>query len=213
MTAVYIFATVFGVGVFVVDFFLMMSSGGDEADSSDTGHSGSESDDSSADSDGDDSSGDHHGHVEHNGSVITHQQVSSKGNVILKMLGFFRNAVYFCVGFGPAGWLADSVFNERFSFLWAIGVGFIVVGIASLFRRIRREKLDSSIEDAELLLEKAIVLVSVGPNKMGKVRIAHGGLNIDRYAIAKSDIDEFYVGEEVRVCEIKDEFVIIEPTI
>lgn len=207
MTALYIFATVFGLGVIVVDFFMMMSAGGDDVG----GHS-HDSGDSDSTEGGDDSDGHHHSAHDHQGSVIAHQR-PSKENVLLKTLGMLRNAVYFCVGFGPAGWLAESVFNERFSFLWAVGVGIIVAFIAALFSRIRRDKLDSSINDAELLLEKAVVLVSLGPHKMGKVRIAHGGMNIDRYAIAKSEIDEFYVGEEVRVCEVNDEFVTVEPTI
>lgn len=207
MTALYIFATVFGLGVIVVDFFMMMSAGGDDVG----GHS-HDSGDSDSTEGGDDSDGHHHSAHDHQGSVIAHQR-PSKENVLLKTLGMLRNAVYFSVGFGPTGWLAESVFNERFSFLWAVGVGIIVAFIAALFSRIRRDKLDSSINDAELLLEKAVVLVSLGPHKMGKVRIAHGGMNIDRYAIAKSEIDEFYVGEEVRVCEVNDEFVTVEPTI
>lgn len=202
MTALYIFSTVFGIGVIIADFFLMMSSEGDDfSDSHD-------SDDSASTEDGEYST---HAH-EHQGSVIAHQK-QTKESILLRTLGMMRNAVYFCAGFGPAGWLAESVFHEKFSFLWAAGVGFIVVMIASLFRRIRRDKLDSSVNDSELLLEKAVVLVSLGPNKMGKVRIAHGGMYVDRYAVAKSEIDEFYVGEEVRVCEVTDGYVVVEPTI
>jgi hypothetical protein len=220
MTALYIFATVFGLGVVLVDFFMMMSSGGSSDDSGSHGSDGdghghddgSSHDDASAD-DGShhgDQHGHHHGHHP-DGSVVGHQK--HRGGFLLKTLGMFRHAIYFCVGFGPFGLFAKLVDNSSFAFLWALMGGIVVSVIAGLFRRIQKDKLDSSINESELLLEKATVLVSMAPGKMGKVRIAHGGMNIDRYAVAKNMMDEFKAGDEAVVSEIRDDYVIIEPTI
>jgi hypothetical protein len=213
MTALYIFATVFGLGVVLVDFFMMMSSGsGDEAGSYDVDGEGHGHDDSSSQHDSSSDDASHHGHHPE-GSVVGHQRYAQRGGYLLKTLGFFRNVIYFCVGFGPVGLFAQFVDHSSFALIWAIGAGLVISFVAALFRRIQSDKLDSSINDSELLLEKATVLVSIGPGKMGKVRITHGGMNIDRFAMAKNNIDEFQAGDEAIVSEIRDEYVIIEPTI
>jgi hypothetical protein len=198
MTALYIFATVFGLGVLLVDMFMMMSSAGDVGGSEGEGNG---HDDSSGESSQD----------SHQGSVVGHQR--HRGGILLKTLGMFRHAIYFCVGFGPVGLFARFVDQSQLAFLWALGAGLVVSVVAALFRRIQTDKLDSSINDSELLLERATVLVSIGPGKMGKVRIAHGGMNIDRYAIAKNSIDEFQAGDDAVVSEVREDYVIIEPTI
>ncbi len=206
MTALYIFATVFGLGIVVVDFFMMLSSSGGGDDTAfDSGDGGDVS--------SDDSGHQHHPTSHPDGSVVGHQRFAPRGGFLLKTIGMFRHVIYFCVGFGPIGLFAHVVEETPFAIIWALGAGVIVSAIAALFRSIQSDKLDSTVNESSLLLEKATVLVSVGKGKMGKVRVVHGGMNIDRFAMTKNDMDEFQAGEEAVISEIHDDYVIIEPSI
>ena len=117
----------------------------------------------------------------------------------------------FVMPFGPTGLFAQWIGDN--DFIWAVSMGLIVMVIAYTFRKLQANKLDSTINDADLLMEKGKVLVTIDPGKIGKVRIYFGGMNIDRYAKGKNETDEFNVGDDIQVHEVRNDIVIIEHAI
>ncbi|MFW5760500.1 MAG: hypothetical protein ACOCXH_05930, partial [Cyclobacteriaceae bacterium] len=111
----------------------------------------------------------------------------------------------------PIGLFAEL--TDQSAPLWAVFVGIVVAAIAAFFRRFQSDKLDSSIKDAELLMEQGQVLVSILPGQMGRVRIRFGGMNIDRFARGKNPGDAFKVGDTVQVHEVREDIVIVEHAI
>jgi len=212
MIAIYIFATVFGLGVLLVDMFMMFtgSVGGDD-------HGGGGDHDGGGDDGGGDDAGATevidaaHASVHPEGSYVSHHQSSRRGTFILRTLGIFRHFIYFCIGFGPIGLYAEA--THQSAPLLAVAVGIVVALIAAAFRRFQSDKLDSTVKDAELLMEQGKVLVSINPGQMGKVRIHFGGMNIDRFARAKNSTDAFKVGDKIQVHEVKEDIVVVEHAI
>ena len=216
MIAVYIFATVFGLGVLMVDMVMMFTgSAGSDEDGGGAGDDASTGDDGG----GDDGVGAEdatvtdavdaaHASAHHEGSYVSHQRNFRRGGFILRTLGIFRHFIYFCIGFGPIGLFAELTGQP--APLWAVFVGIVTAAIAAFFRRFQSDKLDSSVKDAELLMEQGKVLVSILPGQMGRVRIRFGGMNIDRFARGKNPGDAFKVGDTVQVHEVRKDIVIVE---
>jgi len=213
MITIYIFATVFGLGVLLVDMFMMFtgSVGGDD-------HGGGGDHDGGADDGGNDAGATDvidaaHAHTaaHHDGSYVSHHQSSRRGTFILRTLGIFRHFIYFCIGFGPIGLYAEA--TNQSAPLLAVAVGIFVALIAAAFRRFQSDKLDSTVKDAELLMEQGKVLVSINPGQMGRVRIRFGGMNIDRFARGKNPTDAFKVGDKIQVHEVRDDIVVVEHAI
>lgn len=181
----YIFTTVFGVGVTLLDMIGIV------------GHLASESQtsDHAAHSDTDNS---HDG-----GSHIT----------VLSTLYYLRIFVYFSLGFGPLGWMAELTGRSPLSaLLWALAGGMASAVVANAVFKFQRKDLDSSIKVEDLFLGKARVIVPITGGSMGKVRIALGQSVTERYAMAEDAHESFPTDTEVEVVRVTDDCVYVRRT-
>ncbi|MBN2535808.1 MAG: hypothetical protein JXB88_23210 [Spirochaetales bacterium] len=144
-----------------------------------------------------------------NQSIVAHDY-SPKKNVLLKVLTVMRNLVYFCFGFGPVGWFTLGTGSSGIvSLAWAVPVGILTLAGARLLKRIQRKKLDSQVQESELLMEMAEVLVTIEKGQLGKVRILYSDTFVDRYAKAQDPGQRYAAGTKVRVVNITDEYVFV----
>ena len=91
MTTLYIFTTVFGIGIIIIDLFMTLSGSSDEGTESDSGDAEEGySDDISSD----DAIEMVRQSVDQNGSVISHHKKLKMDGVLMKMLGGFRHALW-----------------------------------------------------------------------------------------------------------------------
>ncbi len=181
LIGLYWFAAILGVGVVLIDMLGLLGDDGDGADGGDAG-----------DGDGADDSG-------------------GGGSSVLSVLRFMRIFIYFCVGFGPFG-LASQAFGSStlVSLLWALGAGAASAFLARLFFRFQRTDLDSSLQEEELLFEKATVIVPIPKGGgMGKVRVRVGQLVAERYAISENSEESFGLDEIVSVARVTDDCVYV----
>lgn len=126
------------------------------------------------------------------------------------MLTYLRLLVYFCLGFGPTGWVGMATGRSPLLSLGlAIPVGLAAVFLAQAFFRFQRRDTDSQIGREELLTAEATVVVPLDHDTMGKVRIK-SGLNVtDRFALAEEPGKQFAKGEPVRIVRVTDECVYV----
>lgn len=228
LLSVYIGATVFGVGITLIDLFgLLGSHDGDHAGEDSGGHvedgalaegdlgdhdGGSEpADDDAAPGEAHDSEALEHGGeaLEHDGSLAGHDRPERRSPV-LGILSFLRNIIYFCLGFGPVGWFAVATGNSLLtSLLWSAPSVGALFGTRALRKFMRRE-LDSAVKSSELLMEKGEVTVSIGAGELGRVRIKLGEIYVDRFARAATPQTAIHVGTQVRVTDVGDDCVYVE---
>ena len=186
LIGLYWFAALLGVGVVVIDMLGLL---GDDGDGGDAGDAGDAAD---GDGEGADDSG---------GGV----------SAVLSILRFMRVFIYFCVGFGPFG-LAAYAFGSSslVSLLWALGAGAASAFLARLFFRFQRSDLDSSLQEEELLFEKATVIVPIpAGGGMGKVRVRVGQLVAERYAVSENSEESFGLDDIVSVARVTDDCVYV----
>ena len=199
LLSLYIAATVFGVGVTALDLIGLIGDQDTEGDDGD-----------GDDSDGGETDADEGGAGEVQSSVAGHD-TRQRRNPVLRILSALRNLVYFALGFGPTGWFALGTGETiAASLIWGGGVGLVVVAGARILRRVLRSELSSEIQESDLLMETGTVLVTVNPNKLGRVRVHVGEAFVDRYARSRSDLP-ISPGTAVRVVDIGDDCVFIEP--
>ena len=213
----YVAATVFGAGVTLIDMLGML---GDH--SSDHGDGHDTAADETGGMDGHDSGGDDHAGGNHDDSLVDHSgdtgrsslvlhDQRERGNVVFGIIQAARNLVYFSLGFGPVGLYAVLTgLGTAGSLIWSVPFGAVTLVGTRALRRLLSKKLDSQLQDAELLMEKGIVLVTIGENQMGKVRLTIGGTYADRFARAKDPTSILPVGTGIRVVDVTDECVIVE---
>lgn len=232
LLSVYIGATVFGVGITLVDLFGLLgehtgahdggheAAGGHEAEAAaghdvahfDAHEGGGMSHDAVIDGhhDGGESP-DQGAHAEHGGSVAGHDRPRAERSFLLGLLTFLRNLIYFCLGFGPVGWFALATSNSlTTSFLWSVPVGAAALVGTRALRRFMRRELNSEISTDELLFERGVVTVSIAAGEMGKVRVKLGEVYVERYARAASPEATIRVGTPIRVTEVGDDCVYVE---
>ena len=132
------------------------------------------------------------------------------GSPVLSFLRWARTLVYFCLGFGPFG-LAAGAFGSGFGgrLAWSLAGGAATAVLARLFFRFQRTRLDSSLQDEELLLEPATVIVAIAAGGMGKVRVHFGQSVAERYARAEQSDQEFAVDDRVIVSQVTDQCVYV----
>ena len=195
MQGLFWFAAVFGVGVTVIDLLGLLG-GGSAGDSGDAGGAADSGDtavgglNGSSDSSG---TGDH-----------------GAGAPVLSFLRVARILVYFCLGFGPLG-LAATAFGSGTagSLAWALAGGMSSATLAHLFFRFQRTKLDSSVQDEELLMEPATVIVPIADGGMGKVRVHFGQTVAERYACAEHPDERFAVDDRVIISQVTEPCVYV----
>lgn len=203
---IFIAATVFSAGVVLLDLLGVL--GGHEGDAGhidgDTAlaldHAEDGGDGNDAGDTGNDDGADHDHAYMHAGHAAP----------ILSVLTYLRLLVYFCLGFGPTGWVGmASGWSPLLSLALAAPVGLAAVLLAQAFFRFQRRDTDSQIAREELLIAEATVVVPLDHDTMGKVRIK-SGLNVtDRFALAAEPGKQFAKGEPVRIVRVTDECVYV----
>jgi len=132
------------------------------------------------------------------------------GSPVLSILAYLRMLVYFCLGFGPTGWAAlISGRSPLLSLVIAIPVGVLSTLLAQAFFRIQRSDTDSTLARRDLRFKEATVIVPLGHQDMGKVRIKVGMSVTEQYALAALPDEQFRRGDLVRVVEISDDCVYV----
>jgi hypothetical protein len=178
----YLFMTVFSVGVIAVDMLGLFGTGESE---SDTG----------------DASADH--------TSADHTSAGAAGS-LLSMLRYVRIGTYFALGVGPVGlvaeWTGASVLG---SLAWAVPGGVISAYLARLFFRFQQHDVNSQVLESELLLERAQIIVPLSSTNMGKVRIKMGQLVMERYALAEDEWETFTVDDQAEIVRVTDECVYV----
>lgn len=160
----------------------------------------------------------HHGgtpaHVEHGAEPDQGRAVVTRGgpNVapVLSVLAYLRLLVYFCLGFGPAGWasLAGGQ-GPLVSLAIAVPFGLAMVFVARAFFRFQRRDTGVVLPEADLLREQATVIVPLDDHTMGKVRVKAGMTVTDLYARAADPGSSYNREDVVRIVRINDECVYV----
>jgi membrane protein implicated in regulation of membrane protease activity len=187
----YLFMTVFSVGVMAVDMLGLFGTGESDSDTSDLSADDASADDASAD----------------------HTSAGAAGP-LLSILRYLRIGTYFALGFGPVGlvaeWTGASVLG---SLAWAVPGGVISAYLARLFFRFQQRDVNSQVRESELLLERAQVIVPLSNTNMGKVRIKMGQLVMERYALAEDEWETFTVDDQAEIVRVTDECVYVRRAI
>jgi membrane protein implicated in regulation of membrane protease activity len=182
LDGLYFFATVFGVGVTAVDMLGILGNGGHHAH-------GAQGD---------------HGHVAHDG-------VHHGAHVpLLSILRYLRMGVYFALGFGPLGLIAETTgVGVLGSLAWAVLGGIAATLLARAFFRFQQQDMDSSVRDEELLFERARVIASISGKNMGKVRVKLGQAVVERYALAEDAGEAFRTNDVVEIVRVEEDCVYV----
>lgn len=221
----YIAATIFAGGVVLLDMFGLLGHHSDAGQDAGpvTGHLGDGShngadlghgDVGHADAghlDGSHTAADHsagdqgHGHS-HEGSDQAHAAAAP----VISALTYLRLLVYFCLGFGPVGWVAMSSGRTALvSLILAAPVGIAAVFLAQAFFRFQRKDTDSSVSSDELVARDATVIVPLDATNMGKVRVKIGMNVEDLFALAADPGRRYDKGDPVRIARVTDECVYV----
>jgi len=147
-----------------------------------------------------------HGHT----AGHIHDIDATGGHRVLRALAYLRMTVYFCLGFGPTGWMAlASGRNPLSSLVLAVGVGVVALFLAQAFFRFQRSSTDSSLHASDLLRAEATVTIPLSHETMGRVRI-HLGMNVtEQYALAAHADHSFQRGDTVEIVRVTDECVYV----
>jgi membrane protein implicated in regulation of membrane protease activity len=182
LQGLYLFATIVGIGVTAVDMLGILGDG--------TEHGGG-------------NGGDHDGVAHEGGPHGSHAPLVS-------MVRYLRMAVYFSLGFGPLGLVAQATGSAGMgSLLWAVPGGMAAAWLARAFFRFQQRDLDSTVRDEDLLFERARVIVPLSRTVMGKVRVKLGQAIVERYALAEDDEDSFRTDEVVEIVRVEDDCVYV----
>lgn len=215
----FVATTIFAIGIIALDFIGVLGGhesahgdevgdlhfGGDVHDfdvSLDDGGQGL--DDAGLDLDGDagDLDGDH-------GAI--HDHVNGHASPVLSILAYLRMFVYFCLGFGPAGWVAMATGRGALvALIVGSAVGVIATLAAQSIFRFQRSTTDSSLAQKELQFQEATVIVPLSHDTMGKVRTKIGMAVTERYALAARADARFGRGETVRIVRLGEDCVYVD---
>ncbi len=136
--------------------------------------------------------------------------VAGEVSPLLSILRYLRIGVYFCVGFGPLGIVAEFLGTSMLgSLAWAIAGGVASAALARLVFRLQHHDVDSSIREADLLLERARVIVPLSHSAMGKVRVQMGQVIVERYALAEEIWETFRTDDLVEIVRVTDDCVYV----
>lgn len=182
----YLFTTVFSVGVMAVDMLGLFGAGESDSNADDLSADDASADDTSAGASG----------------------------PLLSILRYLRIGIYFALGFGPVGLVAEWTGASALgSLVWAAPGGVMSAYLARLFFRFQQRDVDSQVRETELLLERAQVIVPLSNTNMGKVRIKMGQLVLERYALAEDEWETFNTDDQAEIVRVTDECVYIRRAI
>lgn len=214
LTQFFIGATIFSVGVVALDFLGIF--GDHEDGQGDDGDDGGGADfhtgDAGADASGDSSDLDS-AHDFGDGQEGSHMAGHLDGHAapVLSILAYLRMAVYFCLGFGPTGWVGLATGRSPLIALaLAVPMGILATVAAQVFFRFQRSNTDSTVARVDLVNEAATVIVSLTHTDMGKVRVQVGMSVMEQYALAARPDTAFQKGETVRIVRITPECVYVD---
>lgn len=209
LNGVYIGCTLFSVTITLLDFLGFL--GGSEDSDGAGGDTGGDTADDGADSGSTRFDTELPGDEALAGKA-SHESVPHTGKVaVLSVLSYLRSLVYFCLGFGPTGWVAIAMGNSAVqSLIWAAPAGVAAFALAHAFFRFQRTDTDSSLHSEELFFQQATVIVPLTHDTMGKVRVQVGMSVTEQYALAAKPDARFEKGDTVRVANVTDECVYVE---
>jgi membrane protein implicated in regulation of membrane protease activity len=155
--------------------------------------------------------GDHAHDGDHSHEASDHAQHGQAAAApIISALTYLRLLVYFCLGFGPVGWVAmSSGRSALLSVLLAAPVGIGAVFLAQAFFRFQRKDTDSRVKPDELIARDATVIVPLDATNMGRVRVKVGMNVEDLFALAADRDRRYEKGEPVRITRVTDECVYV----
>ncbi len=180
----YLFTTVFGGGVTAIDLLGLLGEHG-------------------------------HDHAEHNGhtgeaSADAHGDTPGQSSLLI-VLRYLRIVVYFSLGFGPLGLVASATgCGFLGSLAWALSGGLLAALLARIFFRWQQHDVDSTVQDVELLAERAVVLVPLSHTTMGRVRLTLAQSVVERYALAEQAGEAFATEDIVEVVRVTDDCVYVQ---
>ena len=208
LNGVYIGCTLFSVTITALDFLGFL---GGSQDNDGGGDAGSDTPDDGADAGGTRFDTDLPGDEAFTGKA-SHESVPHTGKVaVLSVLSYLRSLVYFCLGFGPTGWVAITMGNSAGqSLIWAAPAGLVAFVLAHAFFRFQRTDTDSSLRTEELYFQPATVVIPLTHDTMGKVRLQMGMNVTEQYALAAEPDARFEKGDTVRVTNVTPECVYVE---
>jgi membrane protein implicated in regulation of membrane protease activity len=129
---------------------------------------------------------------------------------LLSILRYLRTFVYFSLGFGPLGLVAEATgAGVLGSLAWAVPGGIVAAFLARAFFRFQQQDIDSSVQEEELLFERARVTVPISHRDMGRVRVKMGQAIVERYALAENEEDSFHRDEVVQIVQVTDDHVYV----
>jgi len=182
LQGVYLFAAVFSVGVTLVDMLGILGQGDHDAAGESADH----------------------------GAVADDDAPNDVHTPLLSILRYLRMGVYFALGFGPLGLVAQATAATALgSLAWAVPGGIAAAVLAHRFFRFQQRDVDSTVRDEELLFERAGVIVPLSSTAMGKVRVKLGQTVVERYALAEDAGDAFRTGEVVEIVRVEDDCVYV----
>jgi membrane protein implicated in regulation of membrane protease activity len=85
----------------------------------------------------------------------------------------------------------------------------LAVFLAQAFFRFQRHDTDSQLTGADLVGQRATVIVPLDDKTMGKVRVQVGLVVTEQYALAAHAGAAFQTGDEVMVASVTDECVYV----
>jgi membrane protein implicated in regulation of membrane protease activity len=129
---------------------------------------------------------------------------------LLSVLRYLRLGIYFSLGFGPLGLIAEATGAGGLgSLAWAVPGGIVAAWLARAFFRFQQHDVDSSIQEETLLLERGRVIVPLSSTNMGKVRVRLGQIVVERYALAEDAWETFRTNDVVEIVRISDDCVYV----
>lgn len=129
---------------------------------------------------------------------------------VLSILRYFRTIVYFSLGFGPLGLMAEwSGSGALGSLVWAVPGGLVAAVLARVFFRWQHQDIDSSVTEEELLFARGRVIVPLSHRDMGRVRVRMGPVVVERYALAEDEIETFRTDDPVEIVRVTGDCVYV----
>jgi membrane protein implicated in regulation of membrane protease activity len=118
---------------------------------------------------------------------------------------------FFAAFFGLTGLVLDvgNLTGPWLGLGLAVGVGYVCgASMTAIVRRLRRERVDSSLSAEDCVGETARVVLPVTSNRAGKIRLEIKGRTIELLAKTDEGI-ELALGESCMVYEIKDGHAVV----
>jgi membrane protein implicated in regulation of membrane protease activity len=229
----YLFTAILGIGITAIDMLgLLGAHHGDQAADHGAGHGATDHSTPGTTDHSSQGIANHAGHADHSGHWATNHLLDTSNvgvadhatptatlttsealatlpptglSKLLAVLRYVRLFIYFSLGYGPVGLMAEYLgFGWWAALLWALGSGLVIGALSRAFFRFQQRDVDSTVQTVDLFLGTATVIVPITGGNMGKVRVQIGQSIAERYALAEDAHENFTsqtVVDIVRVTE------------